>query len=104
MSVVIQQTTCDTMSQNIDPVEAIDLKNALVFARHDAAVESIKKWAEENFCPLTKARSNKASMIKANVKICARRYFKCSHGIKYSARGAAKRPWQRVKCTGCEVR
>ena len=57
------------MSQNIDPVEAIDLKNGLVFARHDAALESIEKWSEENFCPLTKARSNKASMTKATVKI-----------------------------------
>ena len=56
------------MSQNIDPVEAIDLKNGLVFARHDAALESIEKWAEENFCPLTKARSNKAIMTKANGK------------------------------------
>ena len=54
------------MSQNIDPVEANDLKNGLVFARHDAAVESIEKWAEENFCPLTKARSDKASMTKAS--------------------------------------
>ena len=92
------------MSQNIDPVEAIDLENGLIFARHDAAAESIEKWEEENFCPLTKARSTKASMTKANVKICARRDFKCSHGIKCSARGAAKRPWQRVKYTGCEVK
>ena len=47
------------MSQNIDPFKAIDLKNDLVFARHDAVVESIEKWPEENFCPLTKKRSTK---------------------------------------------
>ena len=73
MLVVTQQSTCNNMSQNVDLVEAIDLKN-------DAAEESIEKWADENFCPLTKARSKKASMTKANVKICARRDF--SHGIK----------------------
>ena len=86
-------------------VKPFDLTNNLVFASHDgAAVESIEMWADQNFCPLTKARSNKASITKANVKIRARRDFKCSHGMKYSARGGAKRPWQRVKYTGCEVR
>jgi hypothetical protein len=44
-------------------------------------------WADQNFCPLTTARSNKASITKANIKIRARRDFKCSHGMKYSARG-----------------
>ena len=39
------------MSQNIEPVEAINLRNGIAFARHDAAVESIEKWAEENFWP-----------------------------------------------------
>ena len=72
MLVVTQQSTCDNMSHNIDPVKAIDLKNGL-FARHDAAVQSIEKWAQKNFYPITQARSNKASMIKANVKTCARR-------------------------------
>ena len=59
MLVVTQQSTCNNMSQNIDPFKAIDLKNDLVFARHDAVVESIEKWPEENFCPLTKKRSTK---------------------------------------------
>ena len=66
-----QQSTCNNMSQNIDPVEAINLKNGLVFASHDAAVESVEKWADLNFCPLTKARSNKASITKTNVKMRA---------------------------------
>ena len=79
-------------------------KNCLVFASHDTALESVDKWADLNFCPLTKARSNKASITKTNVKMRARRDFKCSHGMKYSARGGAKRPWQRVKYTGCKVR
>ena len=92
------------MTITIDVVEPFDLRNGLVFASHDAAVESIEMWADQNFCPLTKARSNKASITKANVKICARRDFKCSHGMKYSAMGGAKRPWQRVKYTGCKVR
>ena len=85
-------------------VETFDLRNGLVFASHDAAVESIETWADQNVCPLMKARSDKGSITKANVKICARRDFKCSHGMKYSAMGGAKRPWQRVKYTGCEVR
>ena len=75
------------MTITIDVVEPFDLRNGLVFASHDAAVESIEMWADQNFCPLTKARSNKASITKANVKISARRDFKCSHGMKYSARG-----------------
>ena len=57
----------------------------LVFASHDAAVESVENGSENNFCPLIKARPNKASMTKTNVKTHARRNFKCSHGIKYSA-------------------
>ena len=93
------------MTITIDVVEPFDLRNGLVFASHDgAAVESIEMWADQNFCPRRKGRSNKASITNANVKICARRDFKCSHGMKYSARGGAKRPWQRVKYTGCEVR
>ena len=75
------------MSITIDLVKPFNLKNGLVFASHDAAVESVEKWVDLNFCPLTKARSNKASITKANVKISARRDFKCSHGMKYSARG-----------------
>ena len=100
MLVVTQQLTCDNMSQNIDPVEAIDLENGLIFARHDAAAESIEKWEEENFCPLTKARSTKASMTKANVKICARRDFKCSHGIKCSARGGSQETMAEIEVNG----
>ena len=42
-------------------------------------------------------------MTKANGKMCARRDFKCSLGIKYFVRWAAKRPGQRVNYTGCKV-
>ena len=52
----------------IDMVEPVNLKNGLVLASHDAAVKSIKQWAEENLCPLTKARWTKAGITKANVK------------------------------------
>ena len=99
-----QQSTYNHMSQYIDPDKAINLKNDLVWPDTTPAVESIEKLLEEICWPLTKALSNKASMPRANVQIWARRYFKYSHGIKYSARGAVKRPWQRVKYTGCEVR
>ena len=76
------------MTITIDVVEPFNLRNGLVFASHDgAAVESIEMWADQNFCPLTKARSNKASITKADIKICARRDFKCSHGMKYWAGG-----------------
>ena len=52
------------------PVEPIVLQNGLVFASHDAAVERIEKWDEENFFPLTKARFTKAGFTKTNPPTC----------------------------------
>ena len=54
------------MSNPIDPVKPIDLKKkkGLVFVSHDVAVKSNEQWAEENLCPLTKARFTKSSFTK----------------------------------------
>ena len=80
-----------------------DMKNGIVFLSHDIGVKSIEMWCDESLSPLSKARFRKPQ-VKESGRIKGRRDFLCSHGIKLISKSASKRPWQRVKYTGCPVR
>ena len=80
-----------------------NIKNGIVFLSHDIGVKSIEMWCHESLCPLSKARFRKP-LVTESGRIKGRRDFLCSHGIKFTSKSASKRPWQRVKYTGCPVR
>ena len=50
------------------------------------------------------ARYQKPKVKDDGERIKGRRCFQCSHGIKYTRKVTEKRPWQRVKFTGCPVK
>ena len=81
------------------------MKNGLIFQNEKVALNSIEKWCELSFCPLTRARSRKKATLGDSGKIkYARIDFQCPHGIKYKSKAEKKRPFQKIYHTGCKVK
>ena len=50
------------------------------------------------------ARYQKPEVKENGERIKGRRCFQYNHGLKYSRKVIASRPWQRLKYTGCPVK
>ena len=91
-------------SISIMDLDVEDMKMGLTFDNEDSAILSINKWSEKAFCPLSKSRYQKPKVKPDGERIKGRRCFQCCHGLKYTRKVTEKRPWQRVKFTGCPVK
>ena len=91
-------------SISIMDLDVEDMKMGLTFDNEDSAILSINKWSEKAFCPLSKSRYQKPKVKPDGERIKERRCCQCCHGLKYTRKVTEKRPWQRVKFTGCPVK
>ena len=86
------------------PLPIEDMKNGIIFDTEQQGTDSVLAWAESALCPLNKARYRKPGVNARGKPVKGRRDFGCSHGRKSSSKAEQKRPWQRVKFTGCQVK
>ena len=91
-------------SKLFNDLDVEDMKMSLTFDNEDVAILSMNKWSEKALCPLSKARYQKPKIKPDGERIKGRRCFQCCHGLKYTRKVTEKRPWQRVKFTGCPVK
>ena len=81
-----------------------EMKYGIKFKDEQFALKSIEKWCSANFCPLTRTRYRKRAVsIETGKQIFGRRDWKCCHGIKYSSKATAKRPFQKILYTECLI-
>ena len=83
----------------------IELFNGQIFKTEDEAFLVIDEWCRINFCPLTKIRRRKPGVDKKGERVKGQRGYKCAHGVERISRSKdERRPFQRVKFTGCEAK
>ena len=93
----------ESSSKMID-LEVNELKLGLSFPSEEVATASIENWTYKTFCPLIKARYRKGKTGDDGERIKGRRCFACPHSVVRNGKTTGKRPSQRVKYTGCNVK
>ena len=75
------------MSQNIDPDKAIDLKNGLILARHDARCREYRKVVRGYFLSTNKGKIQQGDHAKGKCQNLCQDIFQIQ-------------PWHQIPCEG----
>ena len=68
-------------------------------------VKAIDAWCQKNFIPLTKVRRKAPGTNTKGDRVRGQRGYKCAHGVERQSKSKdEKRPFQRVKFTGCQAK
>ena len=68
-------------------------------------VKAIDAWCQKNFIPLTKVRRKAPGTNTEGDRVRGQRGYKCAHGVERQSKSKdEKRPFQRVKFTGCQAK